>query len=812
MKASYNWIRELVPGLTASASELATRLTSAGLEVEGQATFGGGLDTCLIVTITAARPHPQRANLQLVTIDGGSFGSKELVCGAPNVPPPGGLVVLAPVGTHLPAKNLTIEPRAIAGITSEGMLCSEAELGIGEDASGILVLPPKSAAPGTPILEAFPFLRDVIYEINLTPNRPDGLGHLGLAREAAALLEITWSPPAPGAIAREQPGDVRQVVKITIEDGEGCPHYGAALVEGVTIRPSPLWVRARLSSLGVRPIANVVDVTNLVMLETGHPLHAFDLATLAGPAIVVRRAREGEKYTTLDAVERTLAADDLVIADGAKAVALAGVMGGQNTEIRATTNRVLLECAYFAPRVIRRAARRHGMHSESSHRFERGIDWNDTARTLARAAELVVALSGGTALAGRAIVEEKKLERAVVKIRSERLAKLLGAPVPMQEIASIIERLGFEITARTEGELTTRAPSHRPDVTREVDIIDEIARTRGLDAIRAVLPAMRPAARPVRGKVGASREDVLQKTRAVAVELGLSEALIYGFVSRRSLEIIGAPAPVVEIVNPLTEAQAVMRTSLLPGLLAAVESAQRHGERDVRLFALGSLFLAGTSARDLPNERLAFAAVLTGDRAAYLGKSELVDVWEAKGLAVAFIERLLRRPADVVALDEQMRAPHLHPRGAASVSLEGKTVGCLGPLHPDVADALDLAPGVMVVELDLEALAELDVRLPKYTTIPRFPASRRDIALVVRDNVAAGAIEQSVRETAGALAEDVALFDRFVGGSVPVGHASLAYRIVYRAPDRTLTDAEVDAAHAKVVAAVGARFGAQLRA
>ncbi len=813
MKASYNWIRELVPGLTASPSEVAARLTAAGFEVEGQSTFGAGLATCRVVAITGSRPHPQRANLQLVTIDGGAaFGSKELVCGAPNVPPAGGLAVLAPVGTHLPAKRLTIEPRAIAGVTSEGMLCSEVELGIGDDASGILVFPPKSVAPGTLLLEAFPFLHDVTFEIGLTPNRPDGLGHIGLARHVAALFEIAWSVPAPGPIASEQPGDALDVVKITIEDGEGCPHYGAALVEGVRIGPSPLWARARLSSLGIRPISNVVDVTNLVMLETGHPLHAFDLATLEGPAIVVRRAKEGEKFTTLDAVERTLTADDLLIADATKGVALAGVMGGQNTEIRATTERVLLECAYFSPRVIRRAARRHGMHSESSHRFERGVDWGDTARTLARAAELVVALAGGTALAFRSIVEKQKLERPVVKLRPARLAKLLGAPVPTPEIAAILERLGFEITSRSEQELVTRVPSHRPDVSREVDLIEEVAHVRGLDAIVPVLPAMRPVARPALGKLGASREDVLQKTRAVAVMLGLSEALIYNFVSRRSLEVVRAPVPVVEIVNPLTESQAVMRTSLLPGLLAAVESAQRHGERDVRLFALGSLFLEGKGPRDLPNERLAFAAVITGDRASYLGRPEAVDVWDAKGLAVGFVERLLRRHASVVALDDKAGEPHLHPRGAAAVLVEGQTVGRLGPLHPDVAQALVLAPGVMVVELDLEALAEMDVRIPKYASIPRFPASRRDIALVVKDSVPAGDIEAAVRENAGAIAEDVALFDRFVGGSVPAGHASLAYRIVYRASDRTLTDAEVDAAHAKVVAAVGARFGAQLRA
>jgi phenylalanyl-tRNA synthetase beta chain len=811
MKASLRWIRELVPGLTAEAAEIAARFTSAGFEVEGQAAFGAGLAACVLVAVAGVRPHPKRDNLKLVAIDGGAFGGREVVCGAPNVPAPGHLVVLAPVGAHLPAKGLKIEPRAIGGVTSEGMLCSEVELGIGDDASGILVFEPGTAQPGTPLLDAFPFLKDTIFEIGLTPNRPDGLGHVGLAREIAALFELRWSVPASRPILNEKEGSVADVVKITIEDGEGCPHYGAALVDGVTITPSPLWVRARLFSLGVRPISNVVDITNLIMLGTGHPLHAFDLSTLTGPAIVVRRAREGEAMRTLDGIDRKLTADDLLICDASEPVALAGVMGGANTEIRPTTKRVLLECAYFSPRVIRRAARRHGMHSESSHRFERGIDWGDTARVLAEATALVVEFAGGAALAGRIVVEKRTMEQPLITLRGARLAALLGAPVPMHESAAILERLAFELTARDEHSLTARAPTHRPDCSREVDLIEEVARVRGLDKIHPVLPALRPAARPARTALGASREDVLTRARDVGAALGLSEALLYGFVSRGQLEAIGAPPPVVEIVNPLTEAQSVMRTSLLPGLLAAAESAQRHSERDLRLFAIGSLFVGGSSGAELPNERLAFAAIIAGERPTWLGKAEPVDVWDAKGLAVGFVERLLGRTASVRPSAERERPPHLHPRGAASVFVEDQLVGCLGPLHPDVAEKLGIEQEILIVELDLETLAKFEVKRRKYAPIARFPANRRDVALVVRDTVPAGEVEQVVREAAGPLAEEVALFDRFVGGSIPAGHASLAYRIVYRSLDRTLTDAEVDAAHANVVATVGARFGAQLR-
>ena len=392
MKASVRWLRELCPQLPDDAGAIAARFTAAGLEVEGTTSFGLGAEACLIVSVVSTRPHPSRSGLRLVTVERGG-AQQEVVCGAPNVPEPGGLVVLAPLGAHLPAKGMTIERRTIAGVASEGMLCSEAELGLGDDGSGILVLPAGTAAPGAPLVKVLPGARDTILEINLTPNRPDGLGHVGLARQAAALFEVPFLPPVPDAIARTRDDDLGRYVAVSIEDGDRCPHYGAAVLLGAHVAPSPLDVRWRLISLGVRPISNLVDVTNLVMLEGGHPLHAYDLDRVRGSKIVVRRATEGETLVTLDGVTRTLSADDLVIADGEGPVGLAGVMGGGNSEISATTTRVLIECAYFDPRGIRRAARRHGLHTEASHRFERGVDWGDTSWVLARASSLVAGLA-----------------------------------------------------------------------------------------------------------------------------------------------------------------------------------------------------------------------------------------------------------------------------------------------------------------------------------------------------------------------------------------------------------------------------------
>ncbi len=801
MRASYRWLRALVPQLTASPAELAQRFTAAGLEVEATHAYGEASAACVVAKVVATKAHPSKSGLRLVTVDRGAGTLLEVVCGAPNVPDPGGLVVLAPLGARLPAKGLTIERRAIGGVSSEGMLCSEAELGLTDEAGGILVLPAGTAEPGTSLDKAVPATSDTLFEIGLTPNRPDCLGHHGLARDAAALYGLPWAPPEPDAPGRAIQGKVDSYAKVIVEDPERCPHYAAAVVVDVTLGPSPLWLRYRLSALGVRPISNVVDITNLVLLEYGHPMHAFDLDRVRGATIFVRRAREGETLATLDGVTRTLVADDLVITDAVGPVALAGVMGGANSEIGPTTKRVLLECAYFEPRGVRRSSRRHALHTESSHRFERGVDPGDIPDALTHAASLLTHLAGGAAVPGAIHAMGKPFEPRVVALRSKRLEHLLGTAVPLAQATEILERLGCKLRSARDGVAEVAVPSHRPDIAREVDLIEEVARVRGMDAIPTVLPAIRPS------RDEGPRERLLVRARRAAVELGLCEAVTYGFVRRDALERVGAPEPAVVLRNPLSSDQEVMRTSLLPGLLDVLARARRHGERDVRLFSLGSVYLSG----DRPEERLAFAALLAGDRPAYLAKPEPLDVWDAKGLAEGFLRRVTGRVADVRALPEGERPPRLHPRGAARVSLAGASVGTLGPLHPDLVDAFDLEAGALVVEIDLGALAPFGPPAPRFASIPRFPASTRDLAVVVSDDVPAGEVEAAVRSAAGSLAEQVSLFDRFAGGAVPEGHRSLAFRVVYRAPDRTLTDAEVDAQHGKVVGEVSKRFGAKLR-
>jgi phenylalanyl-tRNA synthetase beta chain len=829
MRASYRWLKELLPHLSASPAEVARRLGEAGLAVDGVRPFGAGLEALLVVQVLAKEPHPKRASLNLVTIDRGGL-EQRVVCGAANVPAAGGLVVLAPLGSKLPGMSEPLTPREIGGVLSEGMLCSETELGLAESADGILILPAGSATPGTRFVDAFPAAQDTIYELDVTPNRPDALGHVGLARELAALFELPFTAPEAGTPARTASGDLEALVKIENRDTERCPHYAAGAVLEVSVGPSPLWLRWRLHSLGVRPISNVVDVTNLLLLEFGQPLHAFDLDRVRGGRIVIRRANPGEPFSTLDGVARTLDTDDLVIADADGPTALAGVMGGLDSEIRATTTRVLLECAYFVPRGVRRTARRYGLHTEASHRYERGIDYSAVPHVLERAKTLLTELASGAALPGAIHARGPEPMLGDITLRSARLDALLGVAVPFDEARAILERLGFPVLADSGSgpcaTLRVRAVPFRPDVTREVDLIEEVSRVRGLDAIPTRLPAIAPQTPRTTGKLE-------REVGSAAVALGLSEAVTYAFVSESDLAKVHAPKPSVRLSNPLTEERNVMRTSLLPGLFEALRRARRRGETRARLFTLGSCFGAPVSevrggARPrlsvdvdmLPREELRFAAVLAGHRQEYLTlKPEEVDVYDAKGLALELVQRISGKRATVRLASDGERTAHLHPRGAAEILIDDVLVGHLGPLHPDVVDALDLGGGAQIVELDLEALERWGKAVPQFRAIPRLPAVTRDLSLVVTEAALAGKVGEVLEHAGGELCESVELVALFRGGSVPEGQKSLTFRVVCRDPKsrtladeaRTLTDKEVDEVQGRMLKVAQSEFGATLR-
>lgn len=824
MLVSLRWLRELLPSLSASGSEVARRLTHAGLEVEAVVEVGQGLEVVVVAEVRKIEAHPTKSGLRLVTVDRGS-GEQRVVCGASNVPEPGGRVLLAPLGAVIPGIG-ALTARSIGGVESQGMLVSEEELGLADSSDGILILATDQGAPGTPLFEVLPEARDTIFHIGVTPNRPDALGHVGVARDVAALFGLDFASPSAPTPRREAKESVEKLVSVEIEDLERCPHYGAGVVLDVRIAPSPAWLRWRLHKLGVRPINNVVDITNLILLGYGQPMHAFDLERVRGSKIVVRRARSGEPFTTLDGVARSLDADDLVICDAEHPSALAGVMGGQHSEIQSNTRQVLLECAYFAPRGIRRTARRHGLFTESSFRFERGVDWGGVPRVLEIAKGLLTELAEGAAVPGAIHVKAPDPELPRITFRKQRMDALLGTSVDMAEATGILRRLGLAVESETSDQASVRGASWRPDIGREADLIEEVARVRGLDAIPTVLPAIAPQPTRTSGK--------LERSAArVAVELGLSEALTYAFVSERQLAALRAPAPVVHIRNPLTEERSVMRTSLLPGLCEALGRARRHGEQSVRLFAIGSVFLGpghetesaarprvAADADALPSERPTFAAILAGPRPSHLAVPSAMDVFDAKGIAVEMVERLTGRNARVEHVANAEGTRHLHPRGAGAIFAGEQRVGVFGPLHPEVIDALDLGGEAFVVELDLASIEALGAHVPRYRPIPRLPPVTRDVALVVSDDVSAAQVEAVIREAAGELCESVELFDLFRGDSLPEGHRSLAFHLIYRDPKaasdpekaRTLTDREVDQRHAEVVKAATSRLGGQLRA
>ncbi len=849
MLVSYRWLCELLPDCDLEPDQVEEALTAVGLAVDGTFDHGEALRNVVLAEVLRIEAHPSRESLRLVTIRArgketmptyGSIPPKlaeqrlpeelTVVCGAKNVPEPGGMVVFAGLGTKLPGVDFVLSSRKIGGIVSEGMLCSESELGLADSSEGILTYEPGAFQPGTRFLDAFPEARDVIYELDVTPNRPDALGHVGVARDMSAFFECDLVvPETTGFVETGEPSATGVSVKNEAKDR--CAKYGAAVVRDVKIAPSPDFMRWRLHRLGIRPISNVVDVTNWLLLEYGQPLHAFDLSTVRGGQIVVRQAKDAEKMETLDGIERELTSDDLLICDAKGPTALAGIMGGANSEIASTTRDVLLECAYFNPQGVRRTARRQGMHTESSHRFERGTDHGVTEAVLDRARLLLSRLAGGKVAPGTVRADGAKIEVPSIELHGTRIDNLLGVRVPFKEATTILQRLGLRIEFLADTDAGSvariRGASHRPDISIQEDLIEEIARIRGLDNIPTVLPAIPPQAPRTSGELE-------REAARTAVALGLSEALLHAFVSEADLEAVSAPASVVTLSNPLSADRSVLRTSLAPGLLESLRRCRRRGERQVQLFSVGAIFLPprgdypASAARvrmkqdegKLPYEQPTFAAILAGPRSEHLTlKPGEFDIYDAKAVAVEMVERLTRRRAEVRYLGKTQRTAHLHPRGAALVEVDGTEVGIFGPLHPDVVERLDLDGGALLVELNLATIEALGKVTPRYKRIPKLPAITRDLSLVVKDSASARDIARAIQHAAGELCESVEVAAEFRGGSVPEGHRSLTFRVVYRdpkartAPDeaRTLTDQDVEPIQQAALEKTSRDFGATLR-
>jgi phenylalanyl-tRNA synthetase beta chain len=771
----------------------------AGLEIEGISRPGDGLRGVVVAQIVASEKHPNADKLSVTKIDDGSGTPLQIVCGAKNYQV-GDKVPLATVGTELPG-GMKIGKAQMRGVDSAGMLCSAKELGLPEGEHGLLILDP-GLKLGTPIADALG-LDDVIFEVNVTPNRSDALSHLGIAREVATLMGVALC--RPDSKLTESATEASTKVQIRIEDPERCWRYVGRVVEGVTVKPSPKWMQARLKACGVRAINNLVDVTNYVMLEYGQPLHAFDLDRIGGAQIVVRTAKAGEKLKTLDEKERPLHAEDLLICDATSPLVLAGVMGGASSEVTEKTTRVLLECATFQPTTVRRSAKRHALHTESSHRFERGTDVSVVGEVIDRAAALIAEVGGGTVLQGRVDAYPVKKAARQVKLRIERVAELLGVAVPAEECAKILSSLGFKGVGDT-----WEVPLARVDVSIEEDLIEEIARIRGFESIPAALPRGMSTLEPERPWVTAER-----RIRSALAGLSLDEVVNYSFVAPAELAAFQAEKGAIAVANPLSVEQSVMRTTLFASLVPNVARSTRHQAQGVRFYELARSYRphegGGVKGKPVAEEILELAGALWGVRdgaRSWTGKEAVVDFFDARAAVDAVLDCLHISGARYEPLD----SPWYHPRAAATVKVGDRVLGTLGELHPRAQKRLDAPAGVFLFQLDAAALLAEAKLVPQAAPLSRFPSVLRDLAVVVPAELPAEKVRLVILEVGQPLVDQVQVFDVYAGPQVGEGKKNLAFALRYRSPDRTLTDAEVADAHQKIVAEVSLRLGGALRA
>ena len=799
MNASLAWINELL-GTSLSAREATDRLAMLGAPVDAVEPLHQDLGDVVIGLVLEAGRHPNADRLSLCKVDAGGPAPFSVVCGAPNVKA-GAKYPFAPVGAVLPG-GIKLERRKIRGEYSEGMLCSAKELGLGEDGGGILELD-TGAAPGTRFVEAVP-LADTRIVLDVTPNRGDLLSHVGIARDLGAVLGKPvklggWGPgaggsgsasptpspqpPAPRIVRPQGASGATAGVRITIEDTQGCPRYTAAVIRGVTIGPSPAWLEQRLRALGQRPISNVVDATNYLMLENGQPLHAFDLAKLAGPAVVIRRAREAERLTTLDGQDRLLRTDTCVIADAERAIAVGGVMGGAGSEVADATTDILLECAYFDPKRTRATRRALGLSTEASYRFERGVDPAATAQNLARAVELLLHVAGGRLDGPPVDVYPAPHQPGTVFVRDARVTHVLGVDIPRAEIERVLTALGFVVGPR-EDRLAVQVPPWRPDVEREIDVIEEVARIVGYDRFPDDMRSFRPGTVP-----DAAEERASDRLRDILTGLGVHEAVSLSLGTRQS-------AAAVEVLNPLSREESYLRTELLRGLAQRAEHNWRLMERDVRLFELGHVF--AKRPEGLPVEELRLAVVLSGARRpAHWSEPHPpdVDIFDVRGMLDAVLP---------TALTGATTSPQ--DAGYVVKSAQGAAAGIVRELE---ADRPAWAGRLFGFELAIEVAPQAGD--DRARPLPRSPAVLRDVALVLPRGAAAADVEATLRRAAGPLLERLWVFDEYRGAPLPAGTRSVGWRLVFREEGRTLREAEVDAVLSQALNQVEQSHGARRR-
>jgi phenylalanyl-tRNA synthetase beta chain len=823
MKVTLNWLKQYVD-FNWSPEELTERLTMLGLEVEGVQKISGAFDGIVVAQVITRDKHPNADKLSVCRVNDGT-GERQIVCGAHNLKA-GDKVPLILPGASLPLKAgdkepFTIKVGKIRGVESHGMLCSHEELGIDPETIGLkkedgLLILREDAKVGQPFGEYLGRSgSDVVYDLEVTPNRPDLNSVIGIAREIAAVTgnalrmpEISVgqrcsaaSPDAPQRVPTSE------LVSVRVEDAEICPRYTTRVIKGVKVGPSPAWLRDTLEKVGIRSISNVVDVTNYVMLEIGQPLHAFDYHLIAKaandqPTIVVRRAAAGEKFKTLDNQERTLTNEMLLIADETKGIALAGVMGGANTEINNQTVDVLIESAYFAPVNIRRTSKLLGLRSESSYRFERGADVGICDWASQRAAQLILETAGGHLAEGVVDVHPKPVEPKQVTLRFSKCKDLLGIGISHAEQIIFLTKLGLSIAKQEPGECRFSIPSWRVDLKREVDLIEEVGRLFGIEKIPST---------PPRGALGSnafdSVYDQIGEVRRILAGLGLNEAQGQTLISNSEFQISNAET--VALANPLSSDMNVLRPSLLPGLIHSLRHNVSRKNYDVALFEIGRVF---TNVNGQTKENRSVAIAITGQRALPFWTGEERDAkfdnYDLKGLTEEMLEQFGLRG---LFFGKRAESTALFLESAA-VTLGGKLpLGEVGQLLPTLAKKYDLRDAVFLAEFNLDLLLSKRNPAKSFKPLPQFPSSRRDVAMLVPEAVTHDAVLQTVKQAKPANLENVDLFDIFRGKGIPEGRKSLAYAFTYRSPEKTLTDAEVNAAHIKIVEALKLNLGATVR-
>jgi len=795
MRVSLEWLRGYVD-INIPPQELAHKLTMAGLEVEGIDIIGGNWDNIVVGQVLAIEPHPDADRLRLATIDLGTEQVK-VVCGDlslqvhANVPFARLGACLIDPHTGEPAK---LKRAKIRGVVSEGMACSEKELGISDNHESVMVLPAE-APLGIPLAD---YLGDAILDVAVTANRPDCLSIIGIAREVAAL---TGEKVHISTIDYEEKGKaIEHLVNVEIADPDLCRRYCASLIDGVKIAPSPSWMQQTLINSGMRPINNIVDITNYVMLEYGQPLHAFDYRKIGGKKIVVRRAREKERMTTLDNVERTLNPNMLVIADSQVPVALGGVMGGADSEVTDVTTSVLVESANFDPVSIRRTSTSLKLRSEASIRFERGISPELSLMALKRVTQLILELAGGEAARGIIDVYPGKKKVKTISLTTFQFKRLLGIEMEVDRMAESLTSLGFKCQRLTSSELEVSVPYWRVDVSTTADLIEEIARITGYDQIPTTMLSSQLPHQQV-NITTALRE----KLRDLLVGCGFQEIIGYSLTSREKLDKIIPASDPLRLANPMSIEQEYLRTSLRPGLLTTLSSNQKHEDSGIRLFEIGKVYIP--REKDLPEEPEILAGVLSGTRTelSWLGEKGWLDFFDAKGVVESLLARI-----GIEASFEAGEDNILHPGKTAKVMVNHNTVGSIGELHPRVAEAFDLLPQpVVLFELEIDKLLSPGSQGIRFQPLSRFPESVRDIAVIMDDDVPAEKVQSIIRGFP--LVNQVSLFDLYRGEQIPPDKKSLAFRIVYQSPTHTLTDKEVDKVEGEILKKLSEETGANLR-